>query len=506
MTLTSEYQYIGRSNAVGCPAGWQYYTLLYAKTTGDPSTGRHTVSVKMRMACDVNSSFYYFDTGGFAKVDGESAFSWEMSSVPLVDWETSSLTEGGYTYPRWVELKEGSVEIDTGFQAKAVTVESSWVNYEHDDAVWAPYTYQYATASIEVTLPMIACASKPSVSAPTVDMGSALTIYTNRLAGAGLTHTLTYQFGGVSGQIAQGVGDACQWIPDLELARQIPNAVSGAAMITCSTYAGDTPIGNESVAVTLTVPESVVPAVSAVREDASGAYGLLDVCVQNVTRLAVDVTATGAYGASIASAAVTLNGKPYSGGTITEAGDLSLVVSATDSRGRTGSTTYPVSIAPYTGPSFTLSASRYDGNGNPDDAGGMAKITVSGYVTQVNDRNSAVLDLNWGAGSERVEFAAGDIFYQKTVEANIDATMPVSAVLYDRLAQTSRAMVLSTGYATLDLLAGGRGISFGKAATMEGFDCAMNAYFRNGLFEIRSDGTVDSRSLFERVAALEAKL
>lgn len=506
MTLTSEYQYIGRSNAVSCPAGWQYYTLLYAKTTGDPSTGKHTVTVKMRMACDVNSSFYYFDTGGFAKVDGASAFSWEMSSVPLVDWETSRLTEGGYTYPRWVELKEGSVVIDTGYQAKAVTVESSWVNYEHDDAVWAPYTYQYATASIEVTLPMIACASKPSVSAPTVDMGSALTIYTNRLAGAGLTHTLSYQFGGASGTIAQGVGDSCEWYPDIELARQIPANPSGTAVINCSTYAGGTLIGTEPVTVTLTIPESVVPAVSVELEDSSGAFALMGVYVQNVTRLTVDVTAVGAYGASIATAAVTLNGKPYSGGIITESGDLSLVVSAIDSRGRTGSIGCIVSVAAYTGPRFTLSASRYADDGTADDTGGNAKITVSGYVTQVNDSNYAVLDLNWGTGSERVEFAPGNIFYQKTVEANIDATMPISAVLYDRLAQTSRAMVLSTGYATMDLLAGGEGVSFGKAATMKGFDCAMNAYFRNGLFEIHSDGTIDSKSLFERVAALESKI
>ena len=66
--------------------------------------------------------------------------------------------------------------------------------------------------------------------------------------------------------------------------------------------------------------------------------------------------------------------------------------------------------------------------------------------------------------------------------------------------------MLSTGYATLDLLAGGKGISFGKAATIEGFDCAMAAYFRNGLYEIRSDGSMDSRSLFDRVAALEARI
>ena len=67
-------------------------------------------------------------------------------------------------------------------------------------------------------------------------------------------------------------------------------------------------------------------------------------------------------------------------------------------------------------------------------------------------------------------------------------------------------MVLSTGYATLDLLSGGKGISFGKAATREGFDCAMKAYFSGGLYGIAADGTVDSKSLFERVAALEAKL
>ena len=43
------------------------------------------------------------------------------------------------------------------------------------------------------------------------------------------------------------------------------------------------------------------------------------------------------------------------------------------------------------------------------------------------------------------------------------------------------ATIGTTGYATLDFLAGGKGISMGKAADREGFDCAMPAYFTAGL-------------------------
>lgn len=373
---------------------------------------------------------------------------------------------------------------------------------------WINFDNEYITVvsgSGSARLDTIPRASQPTLSAATAALGQAVTIYTNRVSS--FTHTLEYSFGNASGVVARGVGDSYSWEPDMELARQIPDSLSGTAVITCTTYDGDTPIGTRQVTVTLTIPERVVPTASAAWTDPSGAYDKVGTLVQNVSRLAVEVSGTGAYGSTVTGAAVTLDGKAYSGGYLTDAGEHSLQVSVTDSRGRVGVATYPLTVAAYSIPSLTLSASRCTADGTADDTGDHARITVTGYVTQVNNSNTGDLVLTYGDTEVKASLGTGDVFYQTDpVYADIDATMTITAVLTDKLASSSRTMVLSTGYATCDLLAGGKGISFGKAATMEGFDCAMQAYFRGGLYEIHSDGTVDSQSLFDRVAELEAKL
>lgn len=507
MTLTSDYQYIGRSNAVLDQNSYHsYYLLLYAKTSGDISAGRHTVTVKQRLVSSSTNRFYGFSTSGNLSINGTEVTSWSWQNIPAAQWNDSSLTEEGITYPCWVDLREGSLSIDVGYGTeKNINLSGSWT-FKSGTAGYLPQINVTATVSATVTLPMIAGASKPSVSASSVEMGGSVTIRTNRIAESGFTHALTYQFGSASGTIAEGVGDSVAWTPPLDLARQIPNNVSGTAVITCTTYANGTPIGSRQVTVTLTVPESVVPTAKASWEDISGAYGLLLSLVQNISKLAVTVSGTGIYGSTITGAAVFLEDKAYGGGVLTKTGNISLKVSVTDSRGRTGYAEYPLTVAAYSVPSLTLNASRCLEDGTADEAGDRARISVSGFVTQVNGRNAATLTINWGSSAETVTNLMGNISWQKIVPADVNATMTITAALSDKLVAASRTMVLSTGYATLDLLAGGKGISFGKAATREGFDCAMPAYFRGGLFEVRSDGSIDSRSLFDRVAAIEAKL
>lgn len=262
MALTSSYQYIGRSNAVGCPAGWKYYILMYAKTSGSTTTGKHTVSVKMRMACDNDSTFYNWRTTGFATINGSDAFSWSKEWVPGTAWNSSSLTAGSYTYPRWVDLKEGSVEVNVGFgTTKDINISSSWVMNEVNSANWFPYQGVYATTSHTVTLPMIAGASQPTVSDDSVVMKSEVTIYTNRLSSA-FTHDLTYSFGGSTGTIATDVGASYTWtVPDL--VSKISGKTSSTCTITCKTKSGTTVIGTETVTLTLTIPAKSTPSASA---------------------------------------------------------------------------------------------------------------------------------------------------------------------------------------------------------------------------------------------------
>lgn len=153
MILTSEYQYIGRTTGVKAyGASYYYYILLYAKATA--STETHSVSLKMRLACTADATFYGYATTGSAAVDGLSAISWDYDWNPSGAWPGSNLTEDGTTYPRWVDLAEGSVDIETGGSAKDVTVTAAWKR----DAIsttppsWLPSSTE-VTASLAVTLP-----------------------------------------------------------------------------------------------------------------------------------------------------------------------------------------------------------------------------------------------------------------------------------------------------------------------------------------------------------------
>ena len=481
MALTNEYQYIGRSNAVKDQnSRYSYYILLYAKTSGDMTTGRHTVSVKMLLASEMNT-FYGYATSGSITINGSSVSSWSWKAdAPGTAWNHSNLTAGGVTYKHAVDIREVSHVVNVGYGVtKDIPIAASWV-FNSGNQGYMPQVSVTASVSVSVTLPMIAGASTPTVRVASVPMGEALVIATNR-ASAAFTHTLTYRFGSASGTIGETVGDSVSWAPSLELARQIPNGTSGTAVISCVTYLNGKAIGTKEVTVVLTVPASVVPTASATWEDTSGAFSKMGAPVQNISKLRWDVTGTGSYGSTIVSAAVTLKGKAYSGGILTDAGAIPVKITVTDSRGRVGIAEDTLTVAAYAPPSLTLSASRCLEDGTADEAGDHAKVTVSGFVTQVNGQNAAELQVSWGGGAETVLPEVGQITWEKIVPADPDTTAQISATLSDKLASTAKSMVLSTGYATLDLLAGGKGIAFGKAATKEGFECAMTASFPGGI-------------------------
>lgn len=319
--------------------------------------------------------------------------------------------------------------------------------------------------------------SKPTLSTDTAVMGSRVTIYTNRFS-TDFTHILTYSFGGVTGTIATDATDYYYWSPPLELAKQIPYSDIGVGTIYCTTKDayGNTVGSAQAVTIYLTVPESVTPSASLTWKDSSGAYDKMGVLVQRVSKLAVDVSGTGAYGSQIVSANVTLGGYEYLGGIIYSSGTLSLVGTVTDSRGRTGSYTTSVTIAPYSVPQLSLNASRCTEDGTADDTGEFAKVTITGSTTQVNGSNTASLTFNFGDGSEPVTVGE-DFTYSYIISAPSTYSMYLEATLSDVLLKAKRNMTLSTGYATMDFLDGGKGIAFGASATKEGFTCAMDADF-----------------------------
>lgn len=314
----------------------------------------------------------------------------------------------------------------------------------------------------------------PSVTAAECLLGQRLEI--SILSDPAYTHRLTWQFGEKTGVIGVNLGQSTQWIPTLSMARDIPNSPTGLCLITCHTFENGRPIGAPATtSVQLRVPQSLAPQVTATYSDTSVAGDVFPFFVEKISQLLVDPVAAGAYGADIVSTAVLLDGKAYAG-SVLPAGAHILAVTATDTRGLTGTVTYPITVEPYKAPQLTLRASRCTADGTPDDNGAYAYVTFTGAVSPLAG-NLRELTFTYGNTTLEIPLEADTFTAHTCIPAPSEKTLTLSAKLRDSLRSTVRSMTLSTGYATVDFLKGGKGIAFGAVATREGFHCGMDARF-----------------------------
>ena len=289
-----------------------------------------------------------------------------------------------------------------------------------------------------------------------------ITIYSDPDA----THRLTWQFGDFSGVIGDAIGAHATWTPPLTLALAIPNSLSGICTLQC--YREGILLG--TTAITLVAPESLSPQVSVT----IGATPL-GVYLEKVSKLELSVSTSLYYGATVLTTAISLDGEPYSGGTLT-AGDHTLTVVVTDSRTWTGRWETTVTVLPYAVPQLELHASRCRLDGTPDDTGDHALVTIRGATTQIAG-NTAALTLTYGKTSVDIPVEVGEFDTSTIIPADPNETLSIKARIADAVKGTTRSMTLSTGYPTMEFLSGGKGIAFGKVADSEGFHCAMDAVF-----------------------------
>ena len=224
------------------------------------------------------------------------------------------------------------------------------------------YSYNYLQwTAVTITITYEEAVSQPSTSASSVNMGSAVTVYTNRVS-TSTTHTLLYTFGNTSGTIATNVGASVSWTPPLTLAAQIPSATNSVCTITCQSYNGGTLTGTRTCTLTLNVPSTVVPSISSVTvEDTNSTVATrIQAYVKMLSTLSVAITAAGSYGSTVSSYRTSLDGVTYTTASFTAskklstAGDVTLTVTVTDTRGRTATYTETLTVLDYSYPSIRL--------------------------------------------------------------------------------------------------------------------------------------------------------
>ena len=238
-----------------------------------------------------------------------------------------------------------------------------------------------------ISLPTIPRASSFSVG--NITIGSDNTVTINR-ASDGFTHKLTLTIGERSLTV-ENAGASATLTPPMEWCNGITSSAAASGTLKLETYNGSQKIGETSDSVTLLVPASVVPTVTATAELVNGFQGLY---LQGRSKAKIVSAGTGAYGStiksySVAGAGYSGNGATYTTGLLNVTGDITFTVSVVDSRGRTGTANVKITVIAYSKPTITVqSLNRCDSNGNVTESGTYARVQAAYTCASVNGKNA----------------------------------------------------------------------------------------------------------------------
>lgn len=250
-------------------------------------------------------------------------------------------------------------------------------------------------ASDTMKLTTIPRATTPTLNPSSLYLGGTINISLPR-ASSSFTHNLSWKFGNLSGTIGNGIATSASLRTESSWASQIPNGSSGVGYIYCDTYNGGTKIGAKTVSFTANISTGMEPVINNVNisEAVSGIYNKFYGYLQNNSKLAVNISASGAQGATIKSYKTTIcgisyNGQSFTSATISKSGNVEVSVSVTDSRGLSATRTYNVNVLPYEAPKINLfSVDRADYNYNLSSVGTYASIRIGYEISNVSGRNN----------------------------------------------------------------------------------------------------------------------
>ncbi|MGN0194390.1 MAG: DUF859 family phage minor structural protein [Pseudoramibacter sp.] len=416
----------------------------------------------------------------------------------------------------------GSTSIGSGWVQVASAYKRVYHNSDGTRSIWigasggiSGTSFGSTSCGSSVTLDTIPRASQPSIntwpnSTPGITAGTSCYIHMNRKGD--FTHTVRFAFGSESGTIATGVVDNCQWTPPLSLAKQMPNTASKTGTVYVDTYSGSTQIGTKSTDFVLSLPDSIKPSLTTpTLTDSTKAYSVLNAYAANFSKVTVatiasvykddDFTDT----ATISSVAANYNGQNYdaSSGSFTfvpsTTSTSDMIITVTDSRGRTATQMVSIPVVTYTRPTVAISASRYaDSAGTTtDDTGAYAKVTAACTLdtTDVAD-NSATVTLKY----QEVDGTDWDTVDMGTITAGstLSAVIPASdtkaytliATISDKIATTGATMALSNGAVPMDFLKGGKGIAVGKTSEKEGLEIGWHVFGQGFLDSVYPVGAI----------------
>ena len=384
------------------------------------------------------------------------------------------------------------------------------VTHNNDGAKWCDFYGQFSSSAhgnIDVYggihLVTIARASTPTLSASTVDYGGSVTIYTNR-ASTDFTHNMWASFSGETVIIGNSYTTSATFTVPVSLMNKIPNESSSWGTIHVDTYSGGTLIGTKTIVLNTTVPASIVPTITSKTqaEAVSGIFANIGGYVQGISKVEATLAGAGTYSSTITGYEITIEGKTYTGASVTSglllgSGSSTITYKVTDSRGRTVTGTNVITILAYTQPTLTsFSVVRKTG------ATTTLQVERSGTFSHLTAKNQATMAVytklktatDWGTAKSSVNSTTGS--YRGVVEltGHVDtSSYDVKVVFYDEFTSGNpSSATLSVSTAIVPMSWSRTGVGAGKVWERGALDVGGDAYI-SGKLNVTGDTTVSSK-------------
>lgn len=485
-------------------------TLIVNQTGQSVANNTSTISYELRLYNTIPSGWTRFDgqvQSGYLNINGTRI--WTSPA-----WDSMYNTDPN----KYKLLASGTRTITHGSDGKKQVPLQAY--YSANSGGHGPLKLSINTSLTLTDIPRV---SEPSLDKSSVAYGSSIKITTNRKSTA-FTHTIKYSNEGSTGTIATGVGDSYTYtVPESHMSR-IPSKTSSTYRLTIDTISGGSVVGTKTLSFTATVPTSYKPTVNTPThaDTNSTQYNKYKHYVQHHSKSKFTATYSARAYATITSVKFDLGGGKVvvtrSGGNISQTtasyttptltfhtqgssssptnSPVYLKVTVTDSRGRstTSGNSAAMHIARYDVPRVdSFSAYRINTAGVRDPSGESIRVNWKVTIVGIGGNNNATYKWSYRSAQQTTAPSTqtfslsrptspqpnGDyVLTGNSTKTGISShlTWYVDFTVTDTVTgrAVTRSVEVPTGFVTQSFRAGGKGVAFGKEATRDGVEFAMD--------------------------------
>lgn len=462
------------SSAMSTSNTYVKYTISITQNSQSTANNTSNVTVSVRFY-RTNAGYATYGTGTvYCKINGTT---YSESVTP-----SQKITNSG------IVLFIKTFNISHNTDGKKTLTCSAWIDHN------APLTSSEQSYSQDLTT----IPRKSSLSASNGTLNTEQTLTVTRQSRS-FTHTITYKCGDSSGTIcSKSSSTSISWTPPLSLANENTTGTSVSIVLTITTYSGSTNVGSNAKTISCAIPSSVKPSVSLIVSDPTGNLSTFGSYVQGYSKFQITLSESGSYGSTIKSRKITADGSTYTTSSVTTdpisgSGSLSIDVTVTDSRGRTGTASTTVNVFAYTPPKMlTIAAKRSDSTGASSSSGAYLTVTFSSAITALSNKNTVAYTIKYKKAEETEYTTVALTNYTNnytvtngtyTFAADTASSYEIILTTQDAFNSLIKTVTGSSISKLWDILQRGLGFAFNKMAELEDFlDIGFKTRFRKSVY------------------------